>query len=139
MGFSGIRLTDGVPARRALDQLPLHEAHPVELGNCRRALLRQGEKRSPENSSPARDSSSSSFSSAAFALNPRAEPSSTPSPFPCPRPLFPAAKALNSIMQLTGIRNKVAAFAIMLVGIALGTLSSLVLIIFLCGGFPLTA
>jgi hypothetical protein len=48
-------------------------------------------------------------------------------------------RALSSIMQLTGIRNKVAAFAIMLVGIALGTMSSLVLAIFLCGGFPLTS
>lgn len=51
---------------------------------------------------------------------------------PCPRvPLQVIAK----IMEVTGIPNKAFAFAIMLVGIAAFTVSSLAGAIFLCGGF----
>ena len=44
-------------------------------------------------------------------------------------------RVILTIMEKTGIKNKVAAFAIMLVFIALGTISCLSLAILVCGGF----
>ncbi len=52
-----------------------------------------------------------------------------------PEFIFPFPQVMKKIMNATGIQNKVAAFALLLVFIAAGTISFLILAIFLSGGF----